>query len=43
MNKGKNFFRRTLDAIVEGRAREAQRFVDRYERDHGLRDKMNGR
>ena len=43
MDKGKNFFQRTVDAIVEGRTREAQRYIAQYERDHGFRNKVNGR
>jgi hypothetical protein len=32
----KNFFQRTVDAIIEGRTRQAERFVAQYERDHGV-------
>lgn len=34
MSTTKNFLHRALDAIIEGRAREAQRYVDRYQRQH---------
>lgn len=36
MNRDKNFFQRAVDAIVEGRTRQAERYVARYERDHGI-------
>lgn len=34
MSKPTNFFQRTLNAIVEGRAREAERYVARLNLDH---------
>lgn len=34
MNTQKNFFKRALDAIVEGRTRQARRYLAQYERDH---------
>jgi hypothetical protein len=34
MSQGKNFFQRALDAVIEGRTREAQRYVERFQRDH---------
>lgn len=43
MNKDKNFFQRAFDAIVEGRTRQAERYVAQYERDHGARNRVNGR
>jgi hypothetical protein len=35
MNKGNNFFQRALNSIVEGRTRQAQRYLAQYDRDHG--------
>ncbi len=44
MNMQKNFFQRTIEAIVEGRTRQAQRYVEQFERDHGrVSNKVNGR
>ena len=44
MSKPTNFFQRALNAIVEGRAREAERYVARFEQDHpNLRNKVNQR
>lgn len=43
MNPQKNFLQRAVDAIVDGRTRQAERYVAQYERDRGLRDKVNGR
>jgi len=44
MSKNRNFFLRAVDALVEGRTRQAERYVAQFERDHGLkRDKVNGR
>lgn len=37
----KNFFHRTMDAIVEGRTREAQRYVQRYLREHAPLDRTS--
>lgn len=34
MSKESNFFKRALNALVEGRARQAERYVAQYERDH---------
>jgi hypothetical protein len=34
MSKQNNFFQRALNALVEGRTRQAQRYVAQYERDH---------
>jgi len=43
MSSRNNFFRRALNALVEGRARQAQRLLARYERDHmPSESKMNG-
>ncbi|HQZ13656.1 MAG TPA: hypothetical protein PK286_12305 [Devosia sp.] len=39
MTDPKTVFRRFVDAIVEGRARQAQRYVDAYRRDHAIEDK----
>jgi hypothetical protein len=36
MNGDKNFFQRAVEAIVEGRTRQAERYVARYEREHGF-------
>lgn len=44
MNSQKNFFQRAVDAVIEGRTRQAQRYVNQFERDHGRgSDKVNGR
>lgn len=40
MDKSKNFVVRVFDAMMAGREREAQRYLDRFERDYG---KMNGK
>lgn len=37
MSNDKNFFQRAVDAIVEGRTRQAERFVAKFEREHGAR------
>lgn len=34
MTQSKNFFSRAVEAITEGRARQAQRYVERFQRDH---------
>ena len=34
MSKQNNFFQRALNAIVEGRTRQAERYIAQYERDH---------
>lgn len=36
MSEKKKLFRRVFDAIVEGRSRQAQRYVDEYRRTHNL-------
>lgn len=44
MSKPSNFFQRALDAIVEGRTRQAERYVAQYQRDHGQSEaKVNKR
>lgn len=44
MQSEKNFFQRAVNAIVDGRTRQAQRFVAQYNRDHGIvPNKVNGR
>ena len=44
MNAQKNFFQRAVDAIVEGRARQAERYIAQYQRDtDAVRSKVNGR
>lgn len=43
MSKSVNFFQRAVNAIVEGRTRQAERFIARYERDHDQVRKVNGR
>ncbi|SEQ00867.1 hypothetical protein SAMN05428969_1519 [Devosia sp. YR412] len=40
MASDRNFFAKALDALMAGRAREAQRYVARFERDYG---KLNGK
>lgn len=35
MAQDKNFFRKAFDALIEGRERQAQRYVARLEREHG--------
>lgn len=34
MSKQNNFFKRALNALVEGRTRQAERYVAQYERHH---------
>ena len=34
MSKQNNFFQRALDAIIEGRTRQADRYVAQFERNH---------
>ena len=34
MTEQKTIFRRALDAIIDGRSREAQRYVDAFMRSH---------
>lgn len=36
MTQQKNFFQRAVDAIVEGRTRQAERYLAQYQRDHRL-------
>ncbi len=36
MNKRINFFQRALDALIEGRTRQAQRYIAQFERDRGV-------
>jgi hypothetical protein len=36
MSEKKRLFRRVLDAMVQGRSRQAQRYVDSYLRDHNI-------
>lgn len=44
MSNRPNFFQRTLNAIVEGRTRQAQRYLAQFERDHLIdRSKVNQR
>ncbi|WP_338719959.1 hypothetical protein [Devosia sp. XK-2] len=43
MSKQNNLFQRAFNAIVEGRSRQAARFVARYEREHDLGRKLNDR
>lgn len=44
MSKPANFFQRAVNAIVEGRTRQAERYLARFEQDHpGLRNKVNQR
>ncbi|WP_268905698.1 hypothetical protein [Devosia sediminis] len=38
-----NLFQRAFDAIIEGRTRQAQRYVAQYERDHAAARKVNER
>ena len=34
MSKQPNFFQRALNAMVEGRTRQAERYIARFEREH---------
>ncbi|HWV22282.1 MAG TPA: hypothetical protein VN036_14745 [Devosia sp.] len=34
MSKQNNFFQRALNALVEGRTRQAERYIAQFERDH---------
>lgn len=44
MNKNRNFFQRALDAVIEGRMRQAERYVAQFHSDiPNLRGKVNGR
>lgn len=40
MSKHKNFLLQALDAVMAGRQRAAQRYIERFERDYG---QMNGK
>ncbi len=42
MNKNRNFFLRAVDALVEGRTKQAERYVARFEREYSERNKVNG-
>ena len=44
MSNQSNFFQRAINALVEGRTRQAQRFVAQYQRDQAAYEgKMNKR
>jgi hypothetical protein len=43
MSKQNNFLQRAFNAVVEGRTRQAERYVARFEREHGLAAKVNNR
>ncbi|GEM_PF-677994 len=44
MNKDRNFFQRAMDALIEGRTRQAERYVAQFERTHrSTHNKVNGR
>ena len=43
MSKQNNLFQRAFNAIVEGRTRQAQRYIAQYERDHAPSGKVNDR
>jgi hypothetical protein len=43
MSKQNNLFQRAVNAIVEGRTRQAERYVAQFERDHDFARKVNGR
>lgn len=44
MSKENNFFQRALNALVEGRTRQAERYVAQYDRAHTPSEaKMNKR
>lgn len=42
MNKDRNFFQRAMDAVIEGRTRQAERYVAQFEREYRARNKVNG-
>lgn len=43
MAKQNNFFRRAIDALVESRTRQAERYVLRFQSQHShLNNKVNG-
>lgn len=39
MAQDKNFVARAFDALMAGRERQAQRYVERFERDYGKTDR----
>jgi len=44
MSKQNNFFQRALNALVEGRTRQAERYIAQFERDHAQSEaKVNKR
>lgn len=44
MSKDRNFFQRAVDALVEGRTRQAERYVAQFQRTHGIvPNKLNER
>jgi hypothetical protein len=44
MSRDKNFFQRAIDAVIEGRTRQAERYVARLNRESGADSrKVNGR
>lgn len=43
MSKRNNIFRRALDAIVEGRTRQAERYIAQFEREQAGSGKVNAR
>lgn len=44
MTRKANFFQRAVNAIVEGRTRQAERFIARFEREHNYDgSKLNDR
>lgn len=43
MSKQNNIFQRAFDAIVEGRTRQAERYVAQFERDQAAARRVNAR
>lgn len=44
MSNRPNFFQRALNALIEGRTRQAERYVAQFERDHRIdRNRVNQR
>jgi hypothetical protein len=43
MSKQNNLFQRAFNAIVEGRTRQAQRYIAKFERDYAASNKVNDR
>jgi hypothetical protein len=43
MSKDKNFMARAFDALIASRQREAQRYVERFERNHPHLNKLTDR